>query len=206
VNSWDFRRVPKFCQNQTQKELQTCFHWTTNKHIGALKSQENLPSTKSNSWVRGFFVLVLLLLSLSISAQITTIWLEDFSGVPDTETIDDGSYTPLNTAWSVDNSACTINGGDYSWIISNEFRAGDNDGEAVWTNTGTIDISGYSNANITVDLFENGNNSGDYVEVYYRLDGGPEIQLTNGNQTGNFTSVVASVYGLSGSTLQIVVE
>jgi hypothetical protein len=164
------------------------------------------PSTKSNSWVRGFFVLVLLLLSLSISAQITTIWLEDFSGVPDTETIDDGSYTPLNTAWSVDNSACTINGGDYSWIISNEFRAGDNDGEAVWTNTGTIDISGYSNANITVDLFENGNNSGDYVEVYYRLDGGPEIQLTNGNQTGNFTSVVASVYGLSGSTLQIVVR
>jgi gliding motility-associated-like protein len=151
-------------------------------------------------------VLVLLLLSLSISAQITTIWLEDFSGVPDTETIDDGSYTPLNTAWSVDNSACTINGGDYSWIISNEFRAGDNDGEAVWTNTGTIDISGYSNANITVDLFENGNNSGDYVEVYYRLDGGPEIQLTNGNQTGNFTSVVASVYGLSGSTLQIVVR
>lgn len=89
-----------------------------------------------------------------------------------------------------------------------------NIGELVWT-TGIVDISavsGFPAVSAFVDVINVSNDldagaDADYVKVFYKLNGGAEIPFTtNGNLTGNFSSVTASVSGLSGSTLEIVIR
>ena len=132
-----------------------------------------------------------------------TIWSENFP-YPDGTT--EGSGSPPK--WTIDISNCTITP-PYDWfeVKSNQMEARDIDGEAVWE-TESIDISGYTDVNLSVDISEDGTmESADYVKVYYILDGGAEtIFETNGNNTDDFTSVTATQSGLSGSSVVIIIK
>ncbi|HDP97788.1 MAG TPA: T9SS type A sorting domain-containing protein [bacterium] len=132
----------------------------------------------------------------------TTIWSEDFT-YPDGTT--QGSGTPPK--WTVDISNCSFDGDDHFEVRSNQMQGNDLDGEAVWISE-SIDISGYPNVSISVDVSEvGGHESSDYVRLYYQLDGGSETMFeTNGDNSGDFTSVVASQANLNGSSLVIVIK
>jgi gliding motility-associated-like protein len=86
-----------------------------------------------------------------------------------------------------------------------------NMGEVVWTSQ-TIDISGISSVTASVDIINVSNDldagaDADYVKVSYKLNGGAETTFpTNGNLSGNFSNSTATVTGLSGSTLTIIVR
>ncbi|MBN1951561.1 MAG: immunoglobulin domain-containing protein, partial [Bacteroidales bacterium] len=150
------------------------------------------------------FIGLFILFSQGIYAQ--TLWIEDFEGIADNITSDDGSLgTQLNTAWELDNSLCIFQIGDYCSVKSNSLRGRDTDGNAVWTSE-EIDLSGYVDINISVDLFEFGSNDlDDQIFAYYSLDGGAQVSLTNGNQSGDFGSTTATASGLNGSSLQIII-
>jgi PKD repeat protein len=79
--------------------------------------------------------------------------------------------------------------------------------EGVWTSE-VIDISAYSTVKASVNISESGDlEDADYIRIYYRLNGGaPQYFTTNGNNINDFGSRIASVTGLSGSTLQIVIR
>ncbi|WP_258105780.1 LamG-like jellyroll fold domain-containing protein, partial [Marinoscillum sp. MHG1-6] len=86
---------------------------------------------------------------------------------------------------------------------------GNNDaGYVTWTSE-EINISAYTDVSISIDLLSNDNcdvsGSGqDEIKVVYKLDGGAETTLTNGQQYGDFDWERATASGLSGSTLQII--
>jgi gliding motility-associated-like protein len=81
-------------------------------------------------------------------------------------------------------------------------------GEVVWTSS-VIDISSIPSVDAFVDLIDVTNNldADDYIIVNYILNGGAETLFTTaGSQINDFAPVTASVTGLSGSTLQIVIR
>ncbi|MEQ9425954.1 MAG: hypothetical protein RJQ09_16130, partial [Cyclobacteriaceae bacterium] len=79
--------------------------------------------------------------------------------------------------------------------------------EAVWESD-VIDISTLISADISMSLSASGNmeTNADYLRAYYKLDGGAETLLTNGNLVGSFGSRTASASNLSGTSLQLVVR
>ena len=83
-------------------------------------------------------------------------------------------------------------------------------GEVVWMSE-VIDISSLTSVFASVDMFDgnpaNDLEPGDYYNVLYKLNGGGEILFTtNGSQTDDFPNQTASVTGLAGATLQIVIR
>lgn len=129
------------------------------------------------------------------------IWEEDFEDQSPGTTVDNGE-----TSWSVSYSGGgTIRVRDNPTINGNSLSGSNLDQEAVWT-SGSINISGFYNVSITVDLAEVAFNQGaDYIRVSYVLDGvGGGVQFAN--STGNFNTAAASINGLSGSTLQVIVR
>ncbi len=143
----------------------------------------------------------------------TTLYNEDFEDLSQGTETDAGA-----TAWTTNctsGSSCGLNDGssnDYFQVRSNSSMGGsrcfigrDMDNEARWVSQ-SITITGYSNVSVSVDLRQaNYDNGSDYVHAYYSLDGGAEIALTNGIQSGLFSATTATVSGLSGSTIQVIV-
>ncbi len=89
-----------------------------------------------------------------------------------------------------------------------------NIGELVWSSA-IFDISavsGFPAVSAFVDVTNVSNDldagaDADYVKVFYKLNSGAETPFTtNGNLTGNFATSTASVSGLSGNTLQIIIR
>lgn len=80
--------------------------------------------------------------------------------------------------------------------------------EAVWLSP--VITGAFTNRNISVNLSSTATHeAGDYLRVYYRIDGGAETILpTNGNQNGNITgTVTATATALSGATsIQLVIR
>ncbi len=163
-----------------KKNKERCFGWGMHKTLTKI-----------------FIVLTLSFTSLNSFSQ-EVIWLEDFptNGI----TSDAGT-----TAWWVDVTSCPSN--DNFEVINNRFTATDTDGEGVWYSQ-LIDISSYSYIGINIDLIGDLwlDLGEDYIKAYYSIDGGAETLLTNGFQDGFFTNVTASAYGLSGSTVQIIIR
>ncbi len=101
--------------------------------------------------------------------------------------------------WTIDTSAPgTFAGGQGSFNVqSNRFEATNLDGsgtggaEVVWRSpviTGT-----FPSLNISVNLSSTAmGGASDYLRVFYRLNGGAEVALTNGNQNGTITGTVAA--------------
>ncbi|MEQ8423391.1 MAG: hypothetical protein RIA63_01690, partial [Cyclobacteriaceae bacterium] len=85
---------------------------------------------------------------------------------------------------------------------------GGNVGEVVWMSQ-IIDISSLTSVDASVDMIDVGGglDNEDYYNVAYKLDGGGEITFpTNGNQINDFPNQTASVTGLAGATLQIIIR
>ncbi|HJT74780.1 MAG TPA: hypothetical protein VJ720_12190, partial [Chitinophaga sp.] len=135
----------------------------------------------------------------------TTFWLEDFTLANGT-TSDNGA-----TSWTVENG-----GAGTASVQNNEFKVSySTPVEARWV-SGVIDISGKENVTISADLkSETPNNdqfeSDDYINVYYKLNGGEEV-LIYGDAAGigesiSGTSLISfSSAAINGNTLQIVVR
>ena len=149
-----------------------------------------------------FKIILLFIFSFSfidaIQAQ-TIIWSEDFSG--------DNGNSSESGRWSTSGY-----GGLFWFEVNNEkLEIRDNNTqEAIWI-TNSINISGYTDINISLDLQESGtlepsgNAEEDFVRFEYRLDGGGWVQFyeryddfPNNNTDLNVTTIVAD-----GATLEI---
>ena len=144
--------------------------------------------------------------TVTASTVTTTIWLEDFTGLADGTTSDNGA-----TAWT----SSTSGTGTYS-VQNGEFKTSfDNQFEGVWTSQ-VIDISSKTNVNFSVDLrsdVASGNKfeTDDYIRVYYILDGGSPVLAYEdlagiGNSTTGTASMTFSSANFNGSTLQIIIK
>lgn len=126
-------------------------------------------------------------------------WYEEFN-LPNNTTTDAGS-----TAWTI---AAGVPPPSNANVQNNLFEiTGANNGRETWTSQ-TINISACTSTNLRVDLSENGTlDANDSIFVYYRLNGGPlTLFSTNGFIADDFTNAIASVSGLSGTTVQIVIR
>ncbi|WP_166437223.1 T9SS type A sorting domain-containing protein [Niastella caeni] len=146
------------------------------------------------------------------SATSSTIWAANFTVPNGTIRIDTGRYK-----WTATHTGASTT--KFS-PINYEFRAG-NMGAG---NTGTwtsqeISIAGKANVGVAVHVrsyaksggvFESDTTAiGDYLRLYYKLDGGPEVLFAEkigaiNNNYENYTTV--STRSLSGSTIQIIIR
>lgn len=159
----------------------------------------------------------------------TTIWSEGFNdpaccadgtGIEGPGTVNIGGY-PGSVSWTLDVSGASLTAADdYVKTNGGVLEVQDSDGPAIW-NSGSIDISGCSAVQFSLDAIENGDmESADYVNVSYSIDGAAYTLIANWNSRGDAThtligdipddndwiSETVSVTGLSGSTLQLEVE
>ncbi|THU34172.1 T9SS type A sorting domain-containing protein [Niastella caeni] len=147
--------------------------------------------------------------SVTVSAStVSTIWLEDFTGLANGTTSDAGA-----TAWS------TSVTGSGTWSVqSNEYKVSfsGSQGVGTWTSQ-AIDISTKSNVTFSVNLrseVASGNDAfeaSDYLRVYYKLNGGAETLVYEdfagiGTTTNTTGSVTVNSASLNGNTLQIIIK
>ncbi|MCG8310665.1 MAG: Ig-like domain-containing protein, partial [Cytophagales bacterium] len=145
--------------------------------------------------------------SVTAGNQFGILWSEDFSGIAD--------GTTSTGKWTMDESNANYDQGrDHAEVRNNRISISDignhGAGNYVTWSSEVIDISSVSDVSVTVDIEASGNmesgSNRDYINVYYKIDGGPETPLSNGTHTGGNFTAKASVSGLNGSTLQIVVR
>ncbi len=137
----------------------------------------------------------------------TTIWSEDFSTNSNNDITGNDNNLPAGADWTTSCSSCNLTG-EFR-VEGGEFQVENTDEIATWTSE-TIDISGYSDVSLSVQLDMNDNqlNNTDCMTMSYDLDGGGNTQFaTNGNLCGDgLDPVFATQTGLNGSTLVIVIE
>ncbi len=140
--------------------------------------------------------------------QAQIIWHENFYGLADS------TYEDLGTsAWKKYDAGITLVDGGVEdfFIVKNErFEGKDLDGEGVWSSE-VINISGYpAGVDLRADLWQPGNDqeAGDYIRIYYVLDGSSETLFTDGDQTGNINPGIVNAYAnnLVGDSVRIVVR
>lgn len=130
----------------------------------------------------------------------TVNWFENYTGLANGTTTDAGA-----TAWTIAPGVPPPSG---AAVQTNVFEImGANNASETWTSQ-VVNISACTSTNIRVDLSESGTfEPNDSILVYYRLNGGPLIPFTtNGFIADDFTNAVASVSGLSGTTVQVVIR
>ncbi len=161
---------------------------------------------------RLFAFLSLLLVFSMMSAE--TIWIENFDdpaidGKGDNQgTIDmDGV-----TKWNIDTTNGTVVSGDYWWVNGLRFEGLDvddtQDGLGVEWWTETIDISGYTDVAISIDVAfaATGYEATDYLIGTYVLDGGAAVEFGNVTDPESSYTTTFTASNLSGSTLVIYME
>ncbi len=148
-------------------------------------------------------VLLFVILYSTFSFSQITIWEEDFEAYADETIVGTANRWTLTTTTGINTG-----GNNYFWTDQNEMNANNTLGQEQIFTTESIDISAYLNINVTINVTEFGNlENTDYVDIYYKLDGGTEtLFATNGQNNANFTAQVAQQTGLNGSTLQIIVK
>ena len=114
------------------------------------------------------------------------------------------------TAWTRDISNANLGTSGYFETRIEQgqpvFKGIDLDGEAVWLSQ-IIDISAWSQVQISVDIAENGVLEGnDYLRLYYKLDGGSEMIFGDFmNDFGDsFQTVISET--VSGTNLQVIIR
>ncbi len=162
-----------------------------------------------------------LIISSAVYSQV--IWTEDFEsysvgtgymGSSDpVAAIPSGDYPSAVSKWSVDTSSAQLTANS-DWLsvqldaVGNKvFECRDSDGEFVWSSE-VISIAGYLDIVLQVLITEVSDlESTDYINVYYKLDGGVELLFdTNGANSNDFTSRIAKHENLTGSTIQIIIK
>jgi hypothetical protein len=145
----------------------------------------------------------------------TNFWLEDFT-LPDGTAWDDGAtWDNKGTIWTVYNGSPK---GTFA-VSNNEFKMNNLtiNGASYWQSD-CISIAGKLDIRVSVDVRSAGDldndatDHGDYLRLYYKLDGGSEVLFAenlgkiNNNSTVNTTLSTAALGGLNGSTIQIVIR
>ena len=129
----------------------------------------------------------------------TTIWLEDFSGYAN-NTTDDTDGSPND--WST-----SINDASRFSVQNEQMRATNTDQLVSWLSepTNSIDISGWTNLNISVDLpSTSGIDAGEYIRLEYNVDGSGWVQFDNNGYLADDYSTLQACTGVpDGSLLQI---
>ncbi|MES2592745.1 MAG: PKD domain-containing protein [Bacteroidota bacterium] len=129
----------------------------------------------------------------------SVIWAEDFALANNT-VVDNGS-----TAWTI---AAGIPAPASASVKSNLFEVtGVPLSQETWTSQ-IIPISSCPSVDLSVDLSESGTlDANDTIFTYYRVNGGPLIPFSsNGFIRDDFTNAIASVSGLSGNTVQVIIR
>ena len=136
--------------------------------------------------LRGFLMLVLILIFWTNAAGQVTIWLEDFDGYPDgTVSANNNNIANPDPDWVSGDCVACIDTADWWEIRSGAIEARDVN-EVVFFQTEEIDISEHSNVQFSLDVLESGDHEGpyfgldacadqtneDYVNVLYRINGG----------------------------------
>ncbi|WP_298754899.1 choice-of-anchor J domain-containing protein [uncultured Psychroserpens sp.] len=157
---------------------------------------------------------MLVLLACNAFSQ-TTIYLEDFTGQNTKGATGTSSGVPTidlsGVDWNVDvsdaNLTATTDWFRVRTIAGNEqLESRDLDGESIWLSP-SIDISGFTNVEFTIDASENNANTledNDIVTTQYRIDNGPWVNAsTNDVLINDYGNVIISQSGLNGGTLEI---
>ncbi|MFY0650643.1 MAG: hypothetical protein JXQ96_01355, partial [Cyclobacteriaceae bacterium] len=137
----------------------------------------------------------------SNDATSSVIWDENFDLANGT-TEDTGGSDAWSRVWSDDDG--------YAQVEDGVFEVNNSDTEVVWTSE-TININGQDHIDISWELNESGDHESDadYLRVYYQLDGGANVALTNGLQAGNFSDPInatASFENTGATSLVLIAE
>lgn len=156
-----------------------------------------------------FIILLVLLLGASLDGVgQTTIWSEDFESYSDGTEV--GQGTPFITSWTAD-GVTSGRGVNVQLDRLQGYRTKGAGGRENWTidASNPIEISGYSNVNVSVDLTSGINlDANDYIYVRYSLDGNTTWTEFSGSPfSGNMgTPTIATVAGLTGNTLRLQIQ
>ncbi|NJN27202.1 MAG: hypothetical protein HC819_15090 [Cyclobacteriaceae bacterium] len=135
-------------------------------------------------------------------------WSETFDGLPD--------GTKSTAKWVMDDSNAAYDDitKDHAEVRNNKISISDignpGSGKYVTWSSEEIDISGRSNISITVDLIasdkmESGDGQ-DFINVYYKVDGGVEIPMANGLHKGGSFTAKASASSINGNKVQVIIR
>lgn len=147
--------------------------------------------------------LILLVLLGSAQLSMAQVWSEDFAAEADGSVNGNATGTPGGT-WSVTTTPSNTFSVQDVTLVGKAFFVDNTVTEGVWqSNAMVIPSPGF--ATISVDLVTALTNATDYIRVYYKVDGGPEVLFAElMGQPVNATST-GSAY-VSGTTLQIVMR
>lgn len=150
--------------------------------------------TKAGNLIRAMMPWLLLYCAFSPNpqtAQAATYWQETFLSPQIQGKGATGGHPPvLNmegvTKWTLDISHANLSSStDWFRVEDHRFEGRDLDGPAVWE-TEAISLAGLSNARFELDVREEGDHeSSDYLDVYYRLDGGTFQRVPSWEGLGN---------------------
>lgn len=133
------------------------------------------------------------------------VWIEDFSVEADGQTSGNASG-PLAGTWSSTGSLSVYTDNDFG--LGKLLLASNVGTEAVFS-TAVVDISTIGYAILNADVYSALVEANDYVRMYYKLDGGPEImfyELLGGNGLGSLTPAISASAIVAANTLQIIIR
>ena len=131
-----------------------------------------------------------------VEVRDNSFWSEHFV------TYSDGTNNSIK--WTVNDSSLTLSSGDEFEVDDHEFQANDIDGEGIWRSE-EISIINHDNVSLRLRLSESGSMEGsDYLRVYYKLDGGPEVLFDGGDLTDDFGDSTLLQTIDEGETVQII--
>ncbi len=134
----------------------------------------------------------------------TIIWSEDFESYADGDVIAvDNNGTNPAPDWSFSPGSMT-NKVFATNPITGNLSFYHRQGISTWT-TETIDISGYTNVSISLNLKEQTCESGDKIETFYSIDGAVPIEFGDGNGDAGFNLTSNIVNNLNGNSLVLTV-
>ncbi|HTI08493.1 MAG TPA: hypothetical protein VL832_08040, partial [Puia sp.] len=110
------------------------------------------------------------------------------------------------TGWSIDASALTTPHptGYYFALKSNRFTATNLGGVGI-VNSHVFSIAGYKSPQVSVKITAEGQqNSTEYIQFYYKLDGGAPVLVAQ--QNGNFGTLTFTSPVLSGNNVQLIIK
>ncbi|GEA13557.1 ExeM/NucH family extracellular endonuclease [Alteromonas sp. KUL49] len=156
----------------------------------------------------------ILALPIAFTASGAVVWEENFDSAEGKGATGSSAGVTLDmtgiTAWSIDVSGAQLTAtSDWFKVVSGQLEARDVDGDAIWESE-SIDISQSSALSLEVEASEvDTQESTDYLDVLYSVDGGEFILVTHPNGTDShtlvddFTAVTVTSDIPDGSTLVV---
>lgn len=145
-----------------------------------------------------YVLLILILLNVTaiLASPDCPIVTARFSGLPDGTTSNNSA-----NGWYLDASQVT---GGYFAVKSNRLHAQELGGQGIWYSN-VFSTAGYTGWQVAIKITAEGDmDSTEYVRLYYRIDGGPEVLYDQ--RTGNFGTIDFISPALNGNSVQLIVK